>query len=547
MANEQNLRPPFTPSEAREMGRRGGLACGAARRKRKTLAELAGIVVNAPLEQGGEAYESVRSMVSDLDEGDMTMGVAMVAGQAAAAVDGNANAMRVMMELEEAGRRADEQSRKPFTADFALLIAPPFLSLHRAIHAGMLTDLWLEGGRGSTKSSFCSLELVNLLERDPDANALVMQRNGVDIRDGSFAQVMWAIGQLGLSDRWRGAQSARRIRNVETGQLILFKGGDDPKKTKSIALERGHIAVLWLEEADQFRGMADIRMIRQSVTRKDAHVLRMYSFNPPKTADSWANVEAARCAASDDPSEMAHKSTYLDVPVEWLGEQFVRDAEALREADERSYLHEYMGESVGTGATVFTRAAFEPISDEDMAGFERIYAGEDWGWFPDPWACVVSAWEPSTRTLYSFAEAVGNRIQPDESADMVRDLLTWGEADPVSGEAREVFHDVPVRVDDSAPALIRAHRDAGLMARKAGKGGRRMESYEWLASVRWVIDPVRCPSLAAEVRAMEYEQVDGEVLNSIPDGRDHCIDAVRYAVMPIVTRRGAYGTDRDEE
>ena len=39
MANEQNLKPVSSTKEARERGRRGGLASGEARRKRKTLKE----------------------------------------------------------------------------------------------------------------------------------------------------------------------------------------------------------------------------------------------------------------------------------------------------------------------------------------------------------------------------------------------------------------------------------------------------------------------------------------------------------------------------
>ena len=39
MANEQNLKPVSSKKEARERGRKGGLASGESRRKRKTLKE----------------------------------------------------------------------------------------------------------------------------------------------------------------------------------------------------------------------------------------------------------------------------------------------------------------------------------------------------------------------------------------------------------------------------------------------------------------------------------------------------------------------------
>ena len=69
-----------------------------------------------------------------------------------------------------------------------------------------------------------------------------------------------------------------------------------------------------------------------------------------------------------------------------------------------------------------------------------------------------------------------------------------------------------------------------------------MASYRFLQSLAaWVIDPARCPHLAAEVRAMEYATTpDGEVLNEIPDGNDHRVDATRYATMEEARRARGY-------
>lgn len=523
---------------ARENGARGGRRSGEARRRRRDMRAVASSLLDAPLT--GEAAEAVRGLAPDLPDGDVTLAAQVIVGQMRAAAAGNAQAFRNVVELDEAARSEAAADAGPFVADFGLLLAPPFLAEHRAIEAGTVTDVWERGGRGSTKSSFCSLELVKELERDREANALVMQYNGVDIRNGSFAQVLWAMERLGVDGHWRPRRSARSIVNTDTGQLVLFRGGDDPRKTKGVKFDHGRCGVLWVEEADQFRSMDDLRTVYQSVTR-GGRILRLHSFNPPRSADSWINVECDRLAASGDPSVMVRSTTYLDVPPEWLGEQFLADAEGLREADERAYRHEYLGEAVGTGGRVFPDAVFEPIPDEATARFDRWCAGQDWGWWPDPWAFVLSAWEPSTRTLWSYAERGGNRLQPEDSAAMVRDALTWAD----SPGAEPTYHALPVLSDDADPSKIAAHRDLGVNATAAGKGGQRTRSYEWLASVRWVIDPARCPNLAREVRAMEYSRSrDGTYLNDVPDGDDHWVDALRYSVMPIVKRRGAWGTDR---
>lgn len=68
----------------------------------------------------------------------------------------------------------------------------------------------------------------------------------------------------------------------------------------------------------------------------------------------------------------------------------------------------------------------------------------------------------------------------------------------------------------------------------------RRLSYEWLAGLREiVIDPVRCPLAYEEFRLKEFERDrDGTWVDEIPDGNDHSIDAVRYAVMDDVLRGG---------
>ena len=45
-------------------------------------------------------------------------------------------------------------------SDLTKLIAPSFYGVHHDIKAGRHTHYWLKGGRGSTKSSFISVEII---------------------------------------------------------------------------------------------------------------------------------------------------------------------------------------------------------------------------------------------------------------------------------------------------------------------------------------------------------------------------------------------------
>ncbi|HWP52011.1 MAG TPA: PBSX family phage terminase large subunit, partial [Clostridia bacterium] len=48
------------------------------------------------------------------------------------------------------------------------LVSPAFDAVHEDVKAARHTHYWLKGGRGSTKSSFISLELLVCLMRDAE-------------------------------------------------------------------------------------------------------------------------------------------------------------------------------------------------------------------------------------------------------------------------------------------------------------------------------------------------------------------------------------------
>lgn len=427
------------------------------------------------------------------------------------------------------------EERGEFTRDFALLIGRDFFRPHMLIAREAQTEFWCKGGRGSLKSSWASIELVKHIEDHPGEHAAAVMKRKNSLRDAVYAQVVWAIHELGLDDEYEMPVSTLKIRKKSTGQIIFFAGCDDPHKSKGLKPPFGHIGFLWFEETDQFKGMSEIRTVRQSAARGGERTFVVYTYNPPRTRDNWANREADR---RRDSGEEVFDSCYLDAPPEWLGAQFIADAEDLKETDEQAYRHEYLGEPVGYGGQIFDRVEFREVTDEEIASFERLHAGQDFGWFPDPWAFTLSEWQPGRHSIVTFAELGGNKVLPTEAARRIRDALTWSD-----GKGRDpVYHRLRVLSDDAAPDQIQAQRDEGVDARSAGKGGLRTMSYRFMQSVTWVIDPARCPNLAREVREAEFEMDEntGEYSGDYPDGNDHWIDATRYAFMDIVTRRGAY-------
>ena len=52
---------------------------------------------------------------------------------------------------------------------------------------------------------------------------------------------------------------------LPTGQRILFRGADKPKKIKSTKASKGYIRYIWYEECDEFLGKEELDMINQSL------------------------------------------------------------------------------------------------------------------------------------------------------------------------------------------------------------------------------------------------------------------------------------------
>lgn len=398
------------------------------------------------------------------------------------------------------------------------VLGPAFYGLAHDVFRHGHTHYDLAGGRGSLKSSCVSLLVPLLLIQHPDAHALVLRKVANTIRDSVYAQYLWAIGELGMAAYWSAKVQPLELVYKPTGQKIMFRGADDPMKIKSIKVPFGYIAVTHFEEKDQFAGRAEIRTILQSTMRGGSIFWNFESYNPPISRDNWANKDSLE----QRPDRLCHHSTYLDAPPEWLGEQFLTEAEFLRQTNERAYKHEYLGEAVGTGGNVFENLDIRPITPEERATFDRVRCGVDWGYFPDPWAFNRCHYDAARRVLYIFDELTALRQGNRETADL---LLAHGltRADLITADSAE-------------PKSVADYNKFGLRCMGARKGPGSVEySMKWLQSlVRIVIDPHTCPDTAKEFLGYEYERTrDGQIVSGYPDRDNHHIDAVRYATEPV--------------
>lgn len=404
------------------------------------------------------------------------------------------------------------------------LIAPSFYDIHQDIKEGKHTHYKLYGGRGSTKSSFISIEIITGMMKDPEANAACFRRVGNTLAESVYEQLLWAIDALEVSHLWKPSLSPLKLTYLPTGQRIVFRGCDDPNKSKSIKLRHGYFKYIWFEERAEFEGDDDERKILQSLMRGGDKYIVFYSWNPPKSLNSWVNQDVV----VERADTICHHSTYLTVPKEWLGKQFFIEADELKKHNIMKYRHEYLGEATGTGGKVFDNVVLRKIANEEISVFDRIRQGLDFGFAADPLAYVRMHYNKKQRRLYIFREIYQVNLKTRKAVEEIK-----------------VFNprNQMITADSEEPRSIDSMNELGLRIFPAKKGpGSVDHGISFLAEDidEIIIDPDRCPNTAREFTTYELDRdKNGNFKGGYPDRDNHSIDAVRYGLEADMIQKTA--------
>lgn len=415
---------------------------------------------------------------------------------------------------------------KKRAVNLSALIGPSFYEVHSLLDS--YTHFWLSGGRGSGKSSFISLEIILGIMLHPDTNAVVLRKVGETIRDSVLSQLEWAADMLGVRDMWDIKTGNPEMIYKSTGQRILFRGADKPRKIKSIKPAKGYVRYVWYEEVDEFGGMGEIRTINQSLLRGGDKYNVFYSYNPPKNRRSWVNREFM--TKRDDT--LYHTSDYRSMPREWLGDQFFLEAEYLKKTHKDLYEHEYLGKATGTGTEVFNNLKIRAITQKERDTFDNLRCGIDFGFAADPFVFILCYLHNNRLFILDeiYAKGMTNRRAADEIC-------------------KKGIQNKMIVCDSAEPKSINDLRQYGLRVRGARKGPDSIDyGIRYLQSLeKIIIDPKKCPNAAREFSEYELERdKDGEIRSTYPDKNNHTIDAVRYALESDINNRRARIIDRKE-
>lgn len=269
--------------------------------------------------------------------------------------------------------------KKQITINADNMICPHF---DRVLFSHSLNKV-LKGGRGSTKSSVISLQLVMDFLQDSHANVLIMRKVANTIELSVYEQIKWAIYMLHVDSLFEFKKSPYRIVDKRNGTAFYFSGVDDPQKLKSMIIAHGYVRYLWFEELAEFDSWQEVDMVRASFTRKQlppgAHVVTYYSYNPPKNPYEWINEWVTQREGMSN--WYVDHSTYEDVTLpNILSQDYIDEINTVKSNDFDYYRWMYLGEVVGLGTNIYNMDNFQAIGklpDDDY--ITNVYYSVDTG------------------------------------------------------------------------------------------------------------------------------------------------------------------------
>lgn len=369
----------------------------------------------------------------------------------------------------------------------------------------------LYGGRGAGRSWTVARKLLVRAGAEP-IRILCAREMQSSIRDSVYRLLIDQAERLGLP----GFEATRdEIRHTGTGSLFIFEGlRHNVTKIKSME----GIDVAWVEEAERV-SEESWNVLIPTIRKPGSEIV--VTFNPDQETDPTYR----RFVIRPPPDSVVLRVSSADNP--WLPQVLRAERDYLYRVDPDAAAHVWGGECrTATDAQVL-RGKWV-VEEFDPAPDWNPLHGADFGFAQDPTTllrCYVQ-----DRVLYISHEAYKIGLELDDTP------AHW--ARHVPGAA-----DYVIRADSARPESISYLRRHGVprIASVAKWNGSVADGIAHLRQYERIVIHPRCKHTADEARHYSYK-VDartGDVLPQIVDANNHCLDALRYALEPLIRRKAA--------
>ena len=402
----------------------------------------------------------------------------------------------------------------------------------------------MTSGRAGTKSSCAAIRTDYQIVSDPFASAVVLRKHHNKLRKTVYKEMLRGINRLGIpKNRFYITRSPMEITYKKYNTTIYFSGSDGIDDTKGIIDEDKPIKLVVIDELTEFfddgEGEDELANIEATFVRGNSAGFQMiYLYNPPKNPNAPVNVW---CKKMEKRPDCIHIHTdYRDVPVEWLGQDLIDSAEAMKAADPKMYRWTWLGEPVGVDELIYYMFSerHRQVPDPERV-YERVYIGGDYG---QQNATTYQAFGLDTyrhklqglNEFYHSGRDTGKQRSPSEYAQNLIELMEevheqYGTRvfyiylDPsAKGLQEEIRRSVHSTTLDYSVLIRDAENDVALGISRVQKA---------LTFGIMSIAPAQ-ENLIREMGLYQYDKKSIEKGKEIPvKEEDHGCDATRYAVM----------------
>lgn len=367
------------------------------------------------------------------------------------------------------------------------------------------------GGRGSAKS-FNFAKMAAIMGAIEPLRILCTREFQVSIKESFHAEIKNAIA----SEPWLAAAYDVGVDYIKglNGTVFLFRG---LRRSMSSIKSLAKIDICIVEEAEDVPEQAWIDL-EPTIRAPKSEIWPIWN---PRLDGSPVDLRFIK----DKPDRgIIVEVNYLDNPwfPEVLEELRKRD---LRVLDYATYCHIWEGKYLkNTEAQIF-RNKFEIKEFEADKTFEGPYYGLDFGFSQDPTA-GVKCWVKN-EVLYIEYEAGQVGLELDDTGKFL-----------IRGVPGIELH--TVRADSARPesiSYLKRHGLPRIVGVDKGKGSVE-DGIEHIKSYLKVVIHPRCKETANEFRLYSFkvDKDSGDILTDIVDAYNHYIDAIRYALRPLMSK-----------
>ena len=373
-----------------------------------------------------------------------------------------------------------------------------------------------KGGRGSKKSTTTAMWIIYNMMKMPLANTLVIRQTFNTHLDSTWVQLKWATQQLGVAHLWTFSKSPLKATYNPTGQVILFRGLDDPMSITSITVPIGYLCWCWFEEAYQVKSEDAFDKVDMSIR---GELPEGYFKQITLTFNPWSDKHWLKKRFFDEPNDedkLAITTNYLCN--EWLGEDDIKLFNHIQTKFPKRYKVEGLGDWGIVDGLVFDNWKIEEFDHTKIKG--ELLVGLDFGYVNDPTALICSILDEQNKKLYIFDEHCQKGMLNDAIAQMIVDK-GYGKSTIIADSAEQ-------------KSIEEIKRKGIYRIKPAVKGGGSIvQGIQQLLQYDIIVHP-SCEETIKELENYAWDvDKEGTGINKPIDAYNHCIDALRYSLQCV--------------